>query len=294
MKAVVLPNGQEIWALNSHEGAVLYHEIYDMQSYSKHGIKIADGDCVFDVGANIGLYTLFLAQSCRTLRVFAFEPIPDIFAVLQRNIQTHAANLDVKLFNNALSDKRGTAQFEFDRALSLTATMRPDEVKGSIRKNVRLSEWMTAGVLDLQRIRRLSDTQAAFILKVLSTPILKQFAAAMLLVLLMLAGVRKKLFLQRVECTLTTISDILREQGLDTIHLLKIDVEGSERDVIDGIDSQDWTKIQQLVVEVHDVNGRVEALREILERHGYQTVIDQEEWALHKLLGIFTLYAVRD
>jgi hypothetical protein len=109
VKSVALRNGQKVWALHDLETAMLYHEIFAMQSYSKHGVKLSEGDCVFDVGANIGLYSLYLAQSCQSLRVFAFEPIPDIFAILQRNVHAHAANLDIKLFNAGLSDKRGTA-----------------------------------------------------------------------------------------------------------------------------------------------------------------------------------------
>jgi hypothetical protein len=176
----------------------------------------------------------------------------------------------------------------------MTTTMRPAEVEGSIRKDAKLYEWLTAGVLDLQRIGRLSDRTAAFILKALSTPILKLFAAAAMLIPLIWAGVRKKLFLRRVDCNLTTVSEIIGEYDVETVHLMKIDVEGSESDVINGIAEQDWPKIRQFVVEVHDVSGRVAAMRDTFDRHGYRTVIDQEDWALHKLLGIYTLYAFRD
>jgi len=294
MKTATLRNGQTIWALNDLETALIDHEIFAMQSYSRHGITIADGDCIFDVGANIGLYSLYLAQSCSIVRVFAFEPVPEIFAVLQRNIQTRAPGLNVELLNVGLSDKRGGARFEFDPASSLTTTMRPGEVAGSINKKAGLSEWLTAGVLDMQRIGRMPDSTVALILKTLSLPIINVLPTVALLTPLIWAGIRKRLLRKLKDCTLTTVSDIIREHHLDTIHLLKIDVEGSERAVIDGIEAGDWPKIRQFVVEVHDTDGRVEAMQTTFERHGYRTVIDQEDWALHKLLGIFTLYAVRD
>jgi phthiocerol/phenolphthiocerol synthesis type-I polyketide synthase E len=60
-----------------------------------------------------------------------------------------------------------------------------------------------------------------------------------------------------------------------------------------GIEDADWPKIQQFVVEVHDIYGRVDRLRAMFERHGYRTVVDQEDWSLHPLLGIYTLYAMR-
>jgi FkbM family methyltransferase len=294
MKTLTLPAGQKIWTLNNLEAAVIAHEIFVMGSYSKHGIKIDEGDCIFDVGANIGLYTLFLAESCHNLRVFAFEPISDVFAVLQRNIETYAAHLNVKLFNAALADRVGTAPFVYDPASSLTTTMRPDAVAGSVRKDAALKEWLIAGVLDLKRVGRISSVQANVMSKALSIRVLNLLAYAALLIPLAFSEFRRRLFMRRIECQLTTISDVIRDHNLDTIHLLKIDVEGSESDVINGIAPQDWSKIRQFVVEVHDVDGRVKTLRQLFEKHGYQTVVDQEAWALHNLMGIFTLYAARD
>ena len=75
----------------------------------------------------------------------------------------------------------------------------------------------------------------------------------------------KKLFLQRIECELKTISDVIRERQVATIALVKIDVEGSEWDVIEGIAEEDWPKIRQFVVEAHDVDGRVEKMRSVFE-----------------------------
>jgi len=54
-----LPNHLEIVHFNKNETDVLYREIFEDQTYLKHRITIIDGDCIFDVGANIGLFTLF-------------------------------------------------------------------------------------------------------------------------------------------------------------------------------------------------------------------------------------------
>lgn len=42
------------------------------------------GDNVLDIGANIGLMTVLLAQRCRRGRVVAFEPVPENFRTLRR------------------------------------------------------------------------------------------------------------------------------------------------------------------------------------------------------------------
>jgi len=48
---------------------------------------LKEGMTVFDIGANVGYYTLLIAQKVgSTGKVYAFEPIPETFARLQENI----------------------------------------------------------------------------------------------------------------------------------------------------------------------------------------------------------------
>lgn len=56
---------------------------------------------VFDVGANIGNHTL--SFSTRAARVYAFEPVPMVFSLLDRNIQQNALK-NVQAINIALSN----------------------------------------------------------------------------------------------------------------------------------------------------------------------------------------------
>lgn len=46
-----------------------------------------EGDVFFDVGANLGWYSLVLGRSCPGAKVYAFEPIPSTIEVLKKNIQ---------------------------------------------------------------------------------------------------------------------------------------------------------------------------------------------------------------
>ena len=48
---------------------------------------IQDEGLFLDVGANTGLYSLLAAAAARAVRVVAFEPMADIAAKLQRNVQ---------------------------------------------------------------------------------------------------------------------------------------------------------------------------------------------------------------
>src|SRR5262245_27458413 len=69
---------------------------------------VAPGDTAVDVGANYGLYTRFLCEAAGPSgRVYAIEPVPVTFEVLQSNISALRLR-DVRLINRALSDHPGT------------------------------------------------------------------------------------------------------------------------------------------------------------------------------------------
>nr|QEO74862.1 condensation domain-containing protein [uncultured bacterium] len=57
-----LPNELAVVHLNKNEADFLYAEVFERHAYLRHGITLREGDCVFDVGANIGLFTLFASQ----------------------------------------------------------------------------------------------------------------------------------------------------------------------------------------------------------------------------------------
>ena len=291
MKQVRLPNGLSIQALNQTEADVLYHEIFATQSYQKHGIAISDGSCVFDVGANIGLYSLFLTQHYRNLTLFAFEPIPTLFTVLQQNARTYFP--DAHLVNAGLSNRSGTARFTFKPGLSMTAGMYADEVNDSVQKEAGSYAWMQAILSDMQRVSRLPTGLAKWFIRLLARRFMRVPVLGLLVIPLLGVSALHRLTTRQIICPLKTLSHIIRENALTRIDVVKIDVEGSEWDVIQGIDEGDWAKINQFVIEVHDIDNRVKTLTDLLTQHGYQTTVDQEDWALHKLMNIYTVYAVR-
>jgi FkbM family methyltransferase len=71
---------------------------------------VREGTTIFDVGANIGTYSVFLSRLCGPGgRVFAFEPVPDTYRIL---IETLALNRceNVVPIESALCEKIGTTQ----------------------------------------------------------------------------------------------------------------------------------------------------------------------------------------
>lgn len=68
---------------------------------------IKKGDTVLDLGANIGYYTLIFAKLVGAYgKVFAFEPEPNNFALLKKNIETNGYT-NVILVQKAVSNKSG-------------------------------------------------------------------------------------------------------------------------------------------------------------------------------------------
>lgn len=71
--------------------------------YVHLGEWIAAGDWVIDIGANVGHYTIRLAQLVGEAgRVLAFEPVPETFELLAANLAFVGAH-NVSLFNVAVS-----------------------------------------------------------------------------------------------------------------------------------------------------------------------------------------------
>ena len=86
MAITTLDDGTKVHCLVKSEAIVLDHHV---EGYFSHGIQIAENDVVFDVGANIGVFGVRAVQRHQGVRVFAFEPIPEIYATLKKNSELH-------------------------------------------------------------------------------------------------------------------------------------------------------------------------------------------------------------
>jgi FkbM family methyltransferase len=69
-------------------------------------------DVFIDAGACTGVYSIILSRY--GMRCFAFEPVPETFSVLQKNIELNACSGRVQAFGYGLSDHNGTGTFAVD------------------------------------------------------------------------------------------------------------------------------------------------------------------------------------
>lgn len=80
-------------------------------------------------------------------------------------------------------------------------------------------------------------------------------------------------------------------QGLKTVDLLKIDVERAEMAVLEGVSVEHWPKIRQLVMEVHDLDGSMDTVANLLEtKAGFDSCIIEQDKQL-KGSTLFNIYA---
>ena len=75
---------------------------------------VQDGFTVFDIGANIGWYSLALAKLRDDLNIFSFEPIPKTFKILQKNIKLNKFK-NIKQFNHGFYSKNTELQFYYNK-----------------------------------------------------------------------------------------------------------------------------------------------------------------------------------
>ena len=266
---LVLPNGLTVHSLSRADTDVVYQEIFENDVYRRHGVTIADGDQIVDVGANIGMLEVFLNHVGTSVAVHAFEPIPDIFEALRRNVELHP-NPNVQIHNCGISGKAGSATFAFYPRASCMSSQFPND---SPEEKARIVEYIYS------QMDRFPTPQIARILR-------------------LFLGFSRTWVAERifhyvnhrvdVSCQLRTLSEIIAEYQLNRIDLLKVDAERAELSIMQSLSVQDWSKIRQAIVEVHD-GFNVDPILEILRQQGFRVTDDVNPLVPE----VHLLYAVR-
>jgi FkbM family methyltransferase len=113
------------------------------------------GHCLFDIGANIGWYTLLLARQFPDSQVLAFEPLPTTFQKLQRNLALNDLP-NVTLYNFGFSDQDREETFYFSPEISGAASGADILGRDTVQK-------ITCRVRRLDQVRRELGRRVDFI-----------------------------------------------------------------------------------------------------------------------------------
>ena len=69
-------------------------------------------DTFFDIGANLGFYSLITANCGNNVKVYAFEPHPYTYSLLQNNVRANHAVEKISCFQYAFGDRNETVLFQ--------------------------------------------------------------------------------------------------------------------------------------------------------------------------------------
>ena len=83
---LTLKNGYKIKLRIKSTDLQAFFNVWIIQEYNKTGYEILENDIIIDVGAHIGLFTLYVSQFCKKGKIFSFEPVIENYKLLLENI----------------------------------------------------------------------------------------------------------------------------------------------------------------------------------------------------------------
>lgn len=103
---IVLRNGVVLRAPHNLDLTFLFQEIWIDRSYTPVGFGIPPAATVLDIGANVGVFSLFAATCGMAARVHAYEPNPEAAVFFEANVAA-SGSANVTLHRAALASARG-------------------------------------------------------------------------------------------------------------------------------------------------------------------------------------------
>ncbi|CAJ1365079.1 unnamed protein product [Effrenium voratum] len=191
---------------------------------------------IVDCGANVGLFALWALSEWPAARLICVEPLPPCLAMLRRRLGTDRA----LVVASALGATEETSEFQYFPWAPAESTRHAAEARDQRAK-------LRAAAAEAELPPRHFDEEL------------------------------QKSFQCRVLRLSTVLRAVKSRKGRPApVDLLKVDVEGDEEAVLQGIDAEDWPRIRQVVAEVHDIDGRLERILALLQSHGFEVEVRQQ------------------
>jgi len=257
-----LPDGRKIAHLNKYETDYLYQEIFVDLAYRRHNVRVLRGDMVMDIGANIGLFSLFSASEAEDISVIAIEPSPIVLPILKANLSKYVKESIV--IEGGASSAIGEAEFTAYKKSSVFSSFAADKEEDheAIAQVIR-NTLVSSGYKD----EKLIEDAVAELMS-------------------------DRMDSEKYLCKLISVSDVIDQHNVKKIDLLKIDAEKSEEAILAGIRDEHWALIDQVIIEVHLQSGSdVNVVLDKLNNAGFVCIEDEEE--LLEDSGLVTIYAAR-
>lgn len=259
----------DLHSINPWEVSFLREEV---GGYFAHGVELAPGATVLDVGANVGVFSAAVYERLDgDVRIYAFEPLPPLYATLERNAREFfGGRLTALPYGLATVDDK--LDFSYFPAATIFSSSRRNQ-----------------GNVEAER-RRVTASIVAMIGQGSLGPVLRRVPAP---VMRGLVG-RKLRVMRQIEThqvRVRPLSTVMDEEGIDRVDLLKIDVEGAELDVLRGIEERHWPLIRQAVVEVEGWAENRGTVCEVFDARGFTVRAEQDP--VQRAADIGMVFAVR-
>jgi FkbM family methyltransferase len=223
------------------------------------------GDVVLDVGANVGAFALRVATSCDgDVTLVCFEPCPDTYRSLRANFARNPALRATRHAVHAIglgssAQAGGELAFYNFRRFPTNSTFDVQNKRREIEiffedRGERLQRGVEERVPG-----RAGETIGRALARAVSW--LPKGAVGWWVS-------RQVMGVEEVTAKVETLDGFLKREHVTRVDLLKIDVEGSELDVLEGLGVETWPRVMQVVVETHDRDGRLARICELLRGSG--------------------------
>ncbi len=81
-------------------------------------------------------------------------------------------------------------------------------------------------------------------------------------------------FKEKISVPASSLSDFLKDHKLNIVSLLKMDIEGAEYEVLENLATDDWRKLDNILLEYHDLPEKNhQQLAELIRRNGFSLEI---------------------
>lgn len=233
-----LPGGPTVWCTNGPAAVAMWREMVPPGAYDRAARRLREGDTVLDVGANIGLMSLYCARARPGVRILAAEPVPALHSCLERNLAEHAG-VHWRTEPVAVAGRPGRLRFTYYPQAPGNSGLHADR---------RADDEITLAFLRNSGVEA-EDAEE------------------------LVEGLHEGVGLT---VPAVTVSELLRRHGVERVDLLKVDVERAELDVLLGVEPEHWPLVGAVVAEVHDEDGRLATVRDLLHARGFEVRVSQD------------------
>ena len=231
------PSSGSIVAASDAEAALLWREVFSEGCYDR-ALRVAGTGAIIDGGANIGAFTVRARELCAEARIIAIEPARETLEYLCANLR--ACGVEAEVLHGALGGEDSMRDFSY-------YPQAPGQ--SGFYVNEHRDDHATATFL-------IHSGMAAAEAWELAVDIHRT--------------------IRHEPVPVFTLRSIVDRFGIDRIGLLKLDVEGSEVEVMATIDDDIWGRIEALAMEVHCPKPERRRIADTLRSHGMVSTWSQD------------------